>query len=473
MGKLIKSIAVVLIFIFAIAGALYLKEEYIPKEKREAWEAFTGKENPAPPDKSDLKQWGLRPFYSELPIIMLDTKNQQILKEDIIWGNIAVLDNPEGPNDIFSTPNVVFTGTMKYRGASSYTGFDKPQFRIKFFEKEEGKSLDYPLFGMGEDSEWVLNGPFLDRSLLRNYLMYNLSSQIMSWAPKCRFCELFLDGRYQGVYLAVEPVTDGANRLRLSRFGLVSGATPYIVKRDRVGTEINVIETYGYTHGKVGNELSIQYPTKNKLTEEQTVWIERDISEFERVLYSDFFGDKTVGYIEHIDVNSFAEYYILNEFAMNLDAGALSTYAYKELEGKLQLVVWDFNNGFDNFRWNETKTTEFCLRNKAWFDRLLEDRAFVDSVVKRYYELREYELSDGNIERILTEGERSLGNSIDRNFAKWGYTFNSSMLSRDEDVLHDDPKSYREAVTMLKETIADRLTFLDEHITDLYKGCIN
>ena len=48
-----------------------------------------------------------------------------------------------------------------------------------------------------------------------------------------RFVELFVDGEYQGVYLAVEPVTNGESRLRLSKFGLLSGETAYIVSRDR------------------------------------------------------------------------------------------------------------------------------------------------------------------------------------------------------------------------------------------------
>ena len=31
---------------------------------------------------------------------------------------------------------------------------------------------------------------------------------------------------------------------------------------------------------------------------------------------------------------------------MNHDASVLSTYAYKDLNGKIKLCVWDFNNAF-------------------------------------------------------------------------------------------------------------------------------
>src|SRR5699024_1676562 len=108
-------------------------------------------------------------------------------------------------------------------------------------------------------------------------------------------------------------------------------------------------------------ELSVSYPGRCKLTETQFAWITQDISQFEQALYSSSFDDPQLGYAAYIDVDSFAEYFILNEFAMNRDASGLSTYVYKELGGKLQLCVWDFNNSFDNYRWFGCETDEFQM----------------------------------------------------------------------------------------------------------------
>lgn len=425
------------------------------------------------PDAEALEKLGLEPFVSELPILMIDTKDQQILKESTVWVDVAVLDDPSGSNDVFAQPQDVLTATIKYRGASSYSGFDKPQYRVKFYKETGGKTLDYDLFGLGADSEWVLNGPYLDRSLLRNYLMYNLSAQIMDWAPGCTFFELFVDGQYQGVYLAVEPVTDGASRLRLSQFGLISGATAYIVKRDRVGTELNVLHTYGEIMGYTGNQLSVSYPGQSSLTQSQKDWIEKDISEFEEALYADYFADEELGYAAYIDVDSFVDYFILNEFAMNHDGGVLSTYAYKELVGKLQLCVWDFNNGFDNYQWFRMETDEFDLTSNYWFDRLLQDRAFVDRIQERYRELRQGSLSDENIQQLLDQGQQILGDAVDRNFAVWGYTLENDLLAISEGEPSRDPNSYQEAVEQLEETIRERLDFMDSSMDSLYQYCIN
>ena len=204
---------------------------------------------------------------------------------------------------------------------------------------------------MGANSEWVLNGPYLDKTLIRNKLMYDLSRELNGWAPDSRFVELFVDGKYQGVYLAVEPVTNGESRLRLAEFGLLSGETAYIANRDRVDTGSEELETYGKTAGYTNNAMYLEYPSSKKVTEKQKEYIENDISQFEKVLYGDNFQDKWSGYQKYIDVDNWIDYFIINEFAMNYDAGNLSTYVYKELGGKLQLAVWDFNNGFDNYQW--------------------------------------------------------------------------------------------------------------------------
>ena len=475
MKKYLKILVMLCLILVVPVGAVYLQNTVV-KETFEASASADGeqKENPAPYNPDDLRRLGLEPFSSELPVLMVDTKEQEILKDSTIWVEVAVLDDVSGANDITAAPQEVLDATIKYRGASSYSGFDKPQYRLEFYKKAGGKELEYDLFGLGADSEWVINGPYLDRSLLRNYLMYHLAEEIMDWAPASTFCELFVDGRYQGVYLAVEPVTDGASRLRLSRFGLVSGATPYIVKRDRVGTEENVLHTYGELAGYTGNELSVSYPGKSKLTQRQLQWIEQDISEFERALYSDYFADPQVGYAKYINVDSFVDYFILNEFSMNHDAGGLSTYAYKELGGKLQLAVWDFNNGFDNYRWFEVETDEFLTNSNYWFDRLIEDRGFVQRVEERYRQLRQTNLSDENIQRILERGQQELGDAVERNFALWGYTFKNDLLAIvDDSGVSRDPNNYQQALEMLEETIEERLAFLDTSISELYEGCVN
>ena len=43
---------------------------------------------------------------------------------------------------------------------------------------------------MDPHHEWVLHGPFLDKTLIRNYMWYNIAGEIMDYAPNVRFCEV-------------------------------------------------------------------------------------------------------------------------------------------------------------------------------------------------------------------------------------------------------------------------------------------
>ena len=449
----------------SIVGNSVVKSENKSKEKKRT--AITKEEMKewAAPDEDILEYYDLGKFSTTLPVVYMNTKGQQILKKNVIWGNIALLDGNGEEQSVFSVPNSIYRATIKYRGASSYSKFDKKQYRIKFNKNKKNSAKKVSLAGMGANSEWILNGPYLDKTLLRNKLVYDLARELNGWAPDTRFVELFVDGKYQGVYLAVEPVTNGESRLRLSEFGLLSGETAYVVNRDRIDTGDEEIETWGKTEGYTYNALYIRYPSENKITEKQKEYIKNDISEFEQVLYGKNFSDKRIGNQAYIDMDNWVDYFIINEFAMNYDAGNLSTYVYKELGGKLQLAVWDFNNGFDNYQWFRTETDALYTVENSWFERLWQDKTFRKCVCERYGQLRKTTLSDEYIYDKIASYQEELGDAVDRNFKVWGYSFDETLLAgTTKEGTSRDIGSYEEAVKQLTDTIRERLAYLDKEL---------
>lgn len=423
------------------------------------------------PNQDELQYYGLDDFETNLPIVHINTGGQRVSKENKIGAYLSVTEAAEGKaRSIMETPDWDASILLNYRGASSYSQFDKKQYRIKFVKKQgSDKAKEVAFLGMGENSEWVLNGPFLDKTLIRNKLVYDLGRELFEWAPDSRYCEVFVDGKYQGVYLAVEPVTNGEGRLRLCEFGLANGQTAYIVKRDRSDTEENPLDVYGHYMGKTNNDLFIDYPGAKRLTDVQREWITADIDAFERVLYNEHFADPKDGYAKYIDVDNFVDYVVLNEVVMNNDAGNLSTYIYKELGGKFQIAIWDYNNCFDNYQWFPQAYDESFLKESAWFSQLLKDPVFVNKVVTRYHDLRDGILSEAYLNEQIDARQALLGDAIDRNFAIWGYTFYEHLV-RHENGLHTNPKSYDEAIGQLKKSMHTRLLYLDEHFADLYKN---
>ena len=465
-GRILLCILMItVLFGISIMGNFVVKSENKSKGKKRT--AITKEEMKewVAPDEEMLEYYDLGEFSTTIPIVYMNTKGQQILKEKAIWGNIALLDGNEEAQSIFSVPNSIYRATIKYRGASSYSKFDKKQYRIEFYKNNKDSTKKVSLAGMGANSEWVLNGPYLDKTLIRNKLVYDLARELNGWAPDTRFVELFVDGKYQGVYLAVEPVTNGESRLRLAEFGLLSGETAYIVNRDRIDTGSEEIDTWGKTNGYTYNALYIRYPSKNKITEKQKEYIKNDISEFEQVLYGENFKDKRTGYQEYIDMDNWVDYFIINEFAMNYDAGNLSTYLYKELDGKLQLAVWDFNNGFDNYQWFRTETDVLHTVENSWFQRLWQDENFRDRVCERYRQLRETTLADEHIAEKIASYQEELGEAVDRNFKVWGYSFNEALLAgTTKEGTSRDIRSYEEAMKQLTDTIRERLAYLDKEL---------
>ena len=465
-GRILLCILMITVLCgISIVGNFVVKSENQSKEKKRTVITKEEMKEWASPDEEMLKYYDLGKFSTTLPVIYMNTKGQQVLKENTIWGNIALLDGNGEEQSVFSIPNSIYRATIKYRGASSYSKFDKKQYRIKFYKNKKDSAKEVSLAGMGANSEWVLNGPYLDKTLIRNKLVYDLARELNGWAPDTRFVELFVDGEYQGVYLAVEPVTNGESRLRLAEFGLLSGETAYIVNRDRIDTGSEEIDTWGKTNGYTYNALYIRYPSKNKITEKQKEYIQKDISEFEQALYGKNFSDKRIGYQAYIDMDNWVDYFIINEFAMNYDAGNLSTYVYKELGGKLQLAVWDFNNGFDNYQWFRTETDVLHTVENSWFERLWQDETFRERVCERYGQLRKTTLSDEHIADKIASYQEELGEAVDRNFKVWGYSFEENLLvGKNKTGTSRDIGSYDEAMKQLTDTIRERLAYLDNEL---------
>lgn len=429
-------------------------------------------------------------FHSHLPIIMIDTLSQEvpgtpIVQEDEIIGyemsedgqkNItalfSVIDLQEGNNCIEDQPTVDSLAKIRYRGNSSRF-FDKKSYAIHLVS-EDGKDNKKQISGMAAHDEWVLNGPFLDRSLLRNYIAYNISGEIMEYAPNVRYCELFVDKTYQGVYILVESVTKGSGRINIQKPDKKSRITDYIIRLDRVGKgkqELNDYSFYTYKNGV--SAIDVRYPGPALMTEERKDYIEKDISRFQKMLYSYDLTDRKKGTTQYIDLNAFADYFIINEFFGDSDAGRFSTFYYKNTRGKLKPCVWDFNNACDNYINYKKDESKFSMLDVPLFDALIKDKRFVDQVVRNYRNLRKDVLSEQYLINYIDETNLWLGESVDRNYARWGYVFD---LSNYEGMNYLTPvernyTSHEEAIKQLKEYLVKRGNWLDEHIDVLYQYC--
>jgi hypothetical protein len=290
----------------------------------------------------------------------------------------------------------------------------------------------------------------------------------MSYAPNVRFFELFIDGEYMGVYLMVESITAGKDsRLNLSVSKKNNTFSGYCLRLDQgSSTEIKNMDTFSMYMGMHDLSYNIVYPGTSNLNETLRRNIELDFSKFEKALYSYDYDNGIYGYKNFVDVNSFADYFIINEFTCNYDAGYLSTYVYRDISGLYKMCVWDFNSACDNYR-NQVDIGSFDLQGAMTYKMIIKSPDFTKKVVDRYRELRENFLSEEYLMNYIDSTIAYLGDAVDRNYEKWGYSFDES-----EDFLtptERNPRNHEEAVSNMKNFIINRGNWLDANIEAIYQ----
>lgn len=424
---------------------------------------------------------------THLPVVIINTKGQEIpgaitgqrdrfgqsvytVAEDgssTITAEITVIANENGNHHPSDTPDFSVSCQFRIRGNSSRR-FPKLSYAIKLTDGS-GQSKSMAVMGMGAHQDWVLNGPILDKSLIRNYMWYNISGEIMDYAPNVRFCELILNGSYEGLYLMTESITDGENcRLNLSQNVKNGKGTGYLLRVDRpVEQELeSVRDIYSYNERmtNTGDDVTIRYPRVSDLTPELAKDFELDFSAFEKALFSYDYDTKDYGYWNWIDTKSFVDYYLINEFTKNVDAGSFSTYIYKEAGSKFKMCVWDFNNACDNYQEVANPPESFFLHEKLWFFMLFKNEDFVEQVLKRYKELRTTYLREEYLMEYIDETIAYLGPALERNNIRWADEIAGwdGLIEKERNV-----HSQEEAVIQLKKWIRARGRWMDRNIHTL------
>ena len=405
-----------------------------------------------------------------------------------------IVDEPKVPAalKISTNDSIYYEGIIgiEIRGESSQY-FDKKSFGFETWDNQYN-DIDISLLGFPEEEDWILYGPFSDKSLIRNKLIYDLSNQMGRYASKTEFVELSINYEYKGLYIFMEKLKRDDNRINIQKLNendidetLITGG--YIIKIDKSDmedgsyTDYNSFQSKYDVFGKKDGDKKVyfnyEYPKPSEIHAYQKNYIKNYINEFESSLASDQFKNSENGYRKYIDVNSFIDFFILNEISNNVDGFRLSTYLHKDREKKLIIgPIWDFNLSFGNADycggerydiWLH-KFNERCLGDfwniPFWWNRFLEDENFVNQLKDRWNELRISTLSDENIISLIDDYYLFLNNETDiveRNFDKWRifgvYIWPNSFIGN----------NYYEEIDFLKNWIKNRTSWLDESINNL------
>ena len=389
--------------------------------------------------------------FTGLPIINITTDGNMPIesKEDYITGTVTI-DGGRGFEDLNST-------IMEIRGRGNSTwGNPKKPYQMKLDSKE--KFLDMP-----KQKKWIFLAEYSDKSLLRNTVAFELGYlSTLDWTPKSEFAEVYINGEYSGTYNVSEKVEEKSARVDIGDEGFL------LEKDTNAHGRIKPDDVYFSTTAYQGDSLIvIKSPDIDRIDENdfafeqdtRFIYIKDHINNFENVLFGDNFADPVNGYANYIDVNSFIDWFLINEIAKNVDARSFSSIYFTHIPGeKIKMgPLWDFDLGFGNMDYGDPQFTEgWHIRYHAWINRLLDDPAFVSQVQDRF--TNHYLANKQYILDKIDEQAELLKWSQQENFNTWQilgvYVWPNPYVW----------ETYDEEVLYLKTWYEDRMDWIQQNI---------
>lgn len=453
------------------------------------------------PKGDDGQVFAIDTKESQIPYLVVDTRGAEIPYEPGVMASMKIYQNKK----LVQEQNI----DIEFRGKTSFRLSDKKGFNIETVD-ESGEGMDVSFFGMPEEEDWRLIGHVVnlkekyiwDKPMIYNAFAYEISNRIGKYASRGKFVELEVNGEYLGVYFFSEKLKRDSNRIDIkslnsSSTNLTGG---YILKIDKsdAGPEhdgkplsyflnnweddARYTSTYSFRSqfdifGKtitfpafqapyhaqqyLETYFNYEYPKAEDITPGQKDFISDYVTDFEQALATDDFTTNVRTYTQYIDVQSFVDYFLINELCRNVDAYRISTYLQKDRDGKLKMgPVWDFNIGFDEG--GRIPATDWVVNYNDyvkndpwmvpfWWDRLLADPQFKKAVKDRWNVLRKNELSPSNLNSVLDEMVTLLqkNEAVQRNYEKWDQGIGVN---------------YDQSVQNMKMFLTDRANWMDGQI---------
>jgi len=420
------------------------------------------------PDSGGLaEQSGVNEFTSNIPVIVLRGKSAGAVSNTKEYSAFTMeIHEPatNRPARLADAPAVSTPVGLRLHGMVSRK-FPKLSYRLKLRDTA-GASHGVSLLGMPADADWVLQGPWLDKSLIRNAFSYDLARAMGCAAMRTRVCEVFLstsgnqvtEADYVGVYQLTEDIERGADRVNLAKLDPQENSEPAIT-----GGYLLAWDVGDGRYLSKWKSIQVKYPKQPSRA--QMEWIDGAFARFNQALKSADFHDPEEGYAAHIEVSDWVNYILFEELVFNLDGYTRSFYMHKNRGEKIRPgPVWDHDLGLGHQFPNGTSFTEWWFTRAGrhgWVTRLMEDPEFVARMGRRWRDLRKDVLSDAQIEaRIDTFAAPLLSGAADRNFDRWKILNVVSPFTQSR-YITIATASYQEQVVALKQFLRKRAAWMD------------
>jgi len=376
--------------------------------------------------------------YTGLPTLWAETNGRSLKESNMYYkATISLVDNTltGGTGGLSETTGrIMAQGSLRYYTKkidwTSETEWGKNDYKLNF-------SSAVSLLNMPSHTDWKLVPNVEDITMLHNQTAFFMSKMSkLDYTPRFYYVDLMFNGRYTGTYLLGETLSASPSRINV-------GSDGYILNISSTPTGS------AFMTSLVEQPISILHPSSQ--TTAVVNYIKSVVKEAEDALFSSNFTDVNYGWQKYMDMNSFVDWYLINEIAKN-EKGAFWSNCIMNYKrgGKLKMgPIWDCEKAFGDA--GKTSSTGFVIRNVNWYNRLFQDPAFVAKVKERF---DYYYNHQTDILKSINENAQYLKYAIQEDNTKWD-TF-TSYQSSDADTW----VLYQGQITSMKNWLTERMDWL-------------
>jgi hypothetical protein len=342
--------------------------------------------------------------------------------------------------------------------------FPKQNYSLELWTAA-GATNSTDLLGMGQDSDWILDGSWADRSLMRNQLVLDSFAALggAHFGAAGRYCTMSFAGQYQGIYRLEQKIKRGPDRVDIAADD--GTGRSFIIKQDQAGTL--------YLDLGLEPNWKLVYPSEGSASDAQRAAVQAWLNGLGAALTQ---ADPVAGaadLLSILDLDMTVDWVLLQELSKNIDAYTKSIYFASDHGGPALLIPWDFDLTFGQPTVQNQPGAELNDQPEGWvvhrstFSQALSASAdFRARLGPRWRELRAGPFGTDAILRRLADYQVTLTPpAIAANFARWPLQ-EITYQEIDPHYSAYSVTSYGDEVSKLEAFIVSRLTWIDAHIDD-------
>ena len=423
---------------------------------------------------SDTPSWFVAPpeafSNSHLPILIFDTEGGANIQDDPkVNANLKIAYNETGELNYVDGPFHSSSGLVgiEIRGNATQM-FPKKAY---IFETRDslGDNRNVKILGMPAENDWILRACYLDKTLMRNAIAFEMSRSMGRYASRYAFCEVIINGSYEGVYMLMEKIKRDKNRVDVEKLNNA------ITDSDSI--KGGYIYEVSQSTSDLGERRSLVYPNPEDANDEQFNYIINYDDQFRAIMEQPSYADPKSGYPMWIDVQSFIDEILVQEACKNCDAYGWSSYFHKKRHQKLAAgPVWDFDQALSNSTWNDGSNANEWVLTKinesvpTFWAKLFNEPNFKYLLKKRWFALRENSFHTDTLMAMIDGYAQQLDGAQQRNFYRWPIL--GSQLWRSLPGW-EERDTYKKEVDYMKEWFKSRLIWMDEQLVAVPDQIIN